>query len=89
MAIQLQPVITAKLDEAKEGQVLQQLDMALPPDRKSKPSGALIAATSNLLALLGSAIFVVIRRYTAWSRTLNPQDDHERSELKRAWRWRG
>ena len=78
-----------KLDEAKQGQVLQQVDVALPPDRKSKPSGALIAATSTVLALLGSPIFVAIRRYTAWSRTPNPQEDHERSELQRAWRWRG
>jgi hypothetical protein len=32
----------AKLDEAKEGPRLQQVDVALPPDRKSKPSRALI-----------------------------------------------
>ena len=28
----------AKLDEAKEGPALQQVDVALPPDRKSKPA---------------------------------------------------
>ncbi|MEQ1682322.1 MAG: Wzz/FepE/Etk N-terminal domain-containing protein [Burkholderiaceae bacterium] len=78
----------AKLDEAKEGQVLQQVDIALPPDRKSKPSISLIALASTLLALLGATVFVVLRRYSAWSRELNPQDDQARSELAKAWRWR-
>lgn len=81
----------AKLDEAKEGQVLQQVDVAMPPYRKSKPSGALIAVhnTSTFLALLASTIFVLTRRYAAWSRELNPQGDQARSELVKAWRLRG
>ena len=79
----------AKLDEAKEGQVLQQVDMAVPPDRKSKPSISLIALASTLLALLGSAAFVIVRRYTVWSRELNPQGTQARAELAKAWRWRG
>ena len=79
----------AKLDEAKEGQVLQQVDIAVPPDRKSKPSISLIALASTLLALLGSAAFVVVRRYTVWSRELNPQGTQARAELAKAWRWRG
>ncbi|MCI4429535.1 MAG: chain-length determining protein, partial [Burkholderiales bacterium] len=58
----------AKLDEAKEGPVLQQVDKALPPDRKSKPSRALIVIASTLLALLASMAFVVWRRYAAAAR---------------------
>lgn len=77
----------AKLDEAKEGQALQRVDVAVPPDRKSKPSGALIAITSTFLALLASTVFVLMRRYSAWSRELNPQDRQARSELAQAWRW--
>ena len=38
----------AKLDEAKEGPVLQQVDVALPPDHKSKPSRALIVLAAHL-----------------------------------------
>ena len=79
----------AKLDEAKEGPTLQQVDVATPPDRKSKPSGALIAAATTLLALLGSTLFVILRRYSAWSRELNPQDAQARVDLAKAWRWRG
>ena len=78
----------AKLDEAKEGQALQQVDLAVPPDRKSKPSGALIAMTSTFLALLVSTIFVLMRRYSAWSRELNPEAHQARVELVKAWRFR-
>ena len=79
----------AKLDEAKEGPTLQQVDIAAPPDRKSKPSGVLITLSATLLALLGSTLFVVVRRYSAWSRELNPQDSQARAELAKAWHWRG
>ena len=79
----------AKLDEAKEGPTLQQVDVATPPDRKSKPSGVLITLSATLLALLGSTLFVVVRRYSAWSRDLNPQDAQARAELAKAWHWRG
>lgn len=78
----------AKLDEAKEGPNLQQVDIALPPDHKSKPSIAQIAMASTLLALLGSTAFVFVRRYMAWSRELNPQDAQARLAMARAWRWR-
>jgi capsule polysaccharide export protein KpsE/RkpR len=78
----------ARLDEAKEGPALQRVDLALPPDHKSKPSVALIVLASTLLALLASTAFVVVRRYLAWARALNPQDTEARAELLRAWRWR-
>ena len=48
----------AKLDEAKEGPVLQQVDVALPPDRKSKPSRALIVLGSMLARSCWSSAWV-------------------------------
>ena len=78
----------AKLDEAKEGPALQQVDIALPPDHKSKPSVALTAIAGTLLALLVSTAFVVLRRYRAWSHEQFPQDASARAALARAWRWR-
>ncbi len=78
----------AKLDEAKEGPVLQQVDMALPPDRKSKPSLTLLALAALLGGLLLSSAFVVVRRYRVWSRAQFPQDEAARAALSRAWRWR-
>jgi tyrosine-protein kinase Etk/Wzc len=78
----------AKLDEAKEGPALQRVDIALPPDRKSKPSITVFLLASTLLALLASTLFVLVRRYLAWSRASNPQDAEARADLARAWRWR-
>jgi uncharacterized protein involved in exopolysaccharide biosynthesis len=60
----------------------------LPPDHKSKPSVALIAMASTVLALLGSTAFVFVRRYMVWSRELNPQNAQARLAMARAWRWR-
>ena len=79
----------AKLDEAKEGPSLQVVDVALPPDRQSKPSVALIALASTLLALLGATAFVFARRFNAWSREADPGDAQARAAMARAWRWRG
>ena len=78
----------AKLDEAKEGPALQQVDVALPPDRKSKPSVTLIVLASAALALLLSSGWVILRRYAAWSREQFPEDAENRAALARAWRWR-
>ena len=78
----------AKLDEAKEGATLQQVDIALPPDHKSKPSVALIAIASSLLALLATTAWVFMRRYMLWSREQNPEQAEARAAMAKAWRWR-
>lgn len=78
----------AKLDEAKEGPQLQQVDVAMPPDHKSKPSISLLMIGAMVAALLLSTVWVVIRRYGAWSREHFPEDAPSRAALARAWRWR-
>ena len=78
----------AKLDEAKEGPVLQQVDVALVPDYKSKPSRAMIVLASTLLGLMASAVWVAWRRYSRLVRENNPQAQAARELLSRAWRWR-
>ncbi len=62
----------AKLDEAKEGPVLQQVDIAQPPDHKSRPARALIVIASTLVALLLSSAWVVVRRYGQTLRERDP-----------------
>jgi len=42
----------AKLDEAKEGALIQVVDAATPPDKKSSPKRALIVIASTLLGLI-------------------------------------
>lgn len=78
----------AKLDEAKEGQALQQVDIALPPDQKSKPARLLITLGAALGGLLLSAAYVIFRRYGEWSKAHFPEHAAARAELARAWRWR-
>jgi uncharacterized protein involved in exopolysaccharide biosynthesis len=46
----------AKLDEAREGAVVQVLDLAQTPEKKSKPKKALIA----ILATLGSGFTLLL-----------------------------
>jgi tyrosine-protein kinase Etk/Wzc len=75
----------AKLDEAKEGSSLQQVDVALPPDRKSKPARSLIVLASTLIALLLVSSWVVIRRYAAVLRASDPAASAAWRGLARAW----
>ena len=75
----------AKLDEAKDGPVLQQVDVALPPDHKSKPSRALITIAFFLAGLLLSAIYVVWREYMALVRAENPETAAAWVGLRKAW----
>ena len=79
----------AKLDEAKEGPTLQQVDRALPPDRKSRPSRALIALVSAVLAFVLCAAWVVVRRWMRVARERDPSRAAAWEALRRAWRLRG
>ncbi len=78
----------AKLDEAKEGATMQQIDRALPPDYKSKPSRALIALAGTLIGLLGASLFVVWRRYTVFVSEADPQRSETWRAVRSAWRWK-
>lgn len=78
----------AKLDEAKEGPVLQQVDKALPPDYKSKPARAMITLGGLFFGLVGASLFVVWRRYAAFVREADPQGTLAWQSLRTAWRWK-
>ena len=51
----------AKVDEAREGAVVQVVDAAQPPERKSKPKKALIAVIATLAAGFALLLWVFIR----------------------------
>jgi tyrosine-protein kinase Etk/Wzc len=53
----------AKVDEAREGVAVQVLDLALPPEKKSKPQKALIAVAATLATGVLTLLFVFLRRY--------------------------
>lgn len=52
----------AKVDEAREGAVIQVLDAAQPPERKSKPQKAIVAIIATLAASFALLLFVFIRQ---------------------------
>lgn len=55
----------ARVDEAKEASLIQVLDKALPPDRKSKPKRALIVLLATVLAGVLSMFWVFMREARA------------------------
>ena len=65
----------AKIDEAKDYPVIQVLDKATPPERKSKPKRALIVIASTLIALFLSIFWAFISEATEKAKS-----DPERSE---------
>jgi tyrosine-protein kinase Etk/Wzc len=75
----------ARLDEAKEGPSLQQVDVAVPPDYKSRPARALIVLMASLLTLLVASAWVVLRRYAALRRERDPVASAAWRGLVRAW----
>ncbi len=52
----------AKVDESREGAVIQILDVAQPPERKSKPKKALVAIIATFAAGIALLLFVFIRQ---------------------------
>jgi uncharacterized protein involved in exopolysaccharide biosynthesis len=51
----------ARIDEAREGAVIQVLDIAEPPERKAKPKKAMIAITATLSSGFALLLFVFAR----------------------------
>lgn len=71
----------AKVDEAREGALIQVVDTALPPERKSKPAKALIAILVTLVAGILFLAWVFVRQMLENSKA-NP-DDHSKIEAIR------
>lgn len=77
----------AKLDEAKEGQVLQQVDRAVTPDYRSFPPRMVVVLGGAMAGLLIGAGWIILRRYASLA-----SEDGDRGAwlaLGRAWRLRG
>ncbi len=51
----------AKLDEAREGSLLQVVDPALPPERKSRPKRSVVGLLSTLAAFVAFSCALVLR----------------------------
>lgn len=62
----------AKIDESREGAIIQVIDAAEAPERKSKPKKALIAVISALATGFALLLFVFIRR--SWRQAMQDQE---------------
>jgi uncharacterized protein involved in exopolysaccharide biosynthesis len=77
----------AKLDEAREASLIQVLDKAVPPERKSKPRRSLIVLVSALAAGLVAVLLAFMRE--ARERALADPERAERYQrLRQHLRWR-
>ena len=75
----------AKVDEAREGALIQVLDTAQAPERKAKPKKAMIAIIATLVAGFALLLFVFVRQ--ALSNAVQDSDSAQKmTQLKNSWR---
>ena len=74
----------ARVDEAKEGPLIQVVDVATPPERRSSPKRALIVLSSVMAGLFLSLLIVFIRQ-SLGSLNSNTEEAARFSRLKSAW----
>lgn len=77
----------AKIDEAKDISIVQVLDKAVEPERKSKPRRALIVILTGLVAGFLAVIFAFVRESHEKARR-DPQSASRLESLRQYLRWR-
>ena len=75
----------ARVDESREGAVIQVVDVAQAPERKAKPQKAIIAAVTTLAAGFGLLLFVFIRQALRGA-AQSPESAEKLQRLSLAWR---
>ena len=76
--------VLAKVDESREGAVMQVVDKAVPPERKSKPKKAMVAALSAVAGGFCLLLFVFIRHSFRQANS-NSETAEKLALLKRSW----
>ncbi len=74
----------AKVDESREGAVIQVLDVAEPPERKAKPKKVMIAVITALASFFALLLFVFITSALK-SASQNQETQQRISALKASW----
>jgi uncharacterized protein involved in exopolysaccharide biosynthesis len=75
----------AKLDEAREGSIIQVVDTAVAPDRRSSPHRLLIVVSVTILAFFLAAFYVVLRESMARTFEL-PENRQRLDSIKEHWK---
>jgi tyrosine-protein kinase Etk/Wzc len=71
----------AKFDESKDGPLLQQVDVATPPDKAAKPSKLILFIGISLLWLVVSVVVAIVRQHH-----INAGGNTHFDKVLRAWR---
>ena len=74
----------ARIDESREGAVIQVVDAAQPPERKSKPKKALIAMMTTLAVGFAMLLFVFIRQALRGA-AQTPESAEKLARLRGSW----
>ncbi|WP_409265961.1 GumC family protein [Massilia sp. BHUDP2] len=77
----------AKIDEAKQSSLIQVLDTAVEPDRKSRPGRSLIVIMTAVAALVLSIAYVFARAYFS-ALGADEREKARLDKLKRSLRWK-
>jgi len=75
----------AKLDEAREGSIIQVVDTAVAPDKRSSPHRVLIVVSVTILAFFLAAFCVVLRESMARAFEL-PENRQRLDSIKERWK---
>ena len=75
----------ARVDESREGAVIQVLDVAQPPERKSKPKKALIAIIATLATGFALLLWVFVRQALR-NASNTPETAEKLQTLRTGWR---
>jgi uncharacterized protein involved in exopolysaccharide biosynthesis len=74
----------AKLDEAREGSIVQVVDSAVVPDKRSSPHRLLIIIGATIFSLFVACFWVVMRE--GWTRSFELPENRKRLEaIKEQW----
>jgi tyrosine-protein kinase Etk/Wzc len=77
----------AKLDEAREGSIVEVVDTAVPPDKKSSPHRLLIIFGLTLLSFFVAVFWLLTRQRFALASAV-PQNRHRLRLIRDLWRTR-
>ncbi len=75
----------AKLDESREGNVFQVVDVATVPEHKSRPKRGLVAVAASVATLL-LLVLALIARHLWHAQAAKPQTASKLESLRQAWR---
>ena len=83
-ALYMRQLEMARVDESREGAVIQVIDVAQKPERKSKPKKALVAVLATLGAAMLLLLFVFIR-HAMRSASQDPAHAAKLLRLRQSW----